>query len=196
MQRWGGWLAGRVDPRWLTVAVTVAAYALVAATFAGLVPVYPELSRSTVDALSHATAAINAVTIAAIAVGWWTIRRGRIRRHAIAMALATVTIAAFLALYLTRIGGGGQKELAGDPHVALEGAYLVMLFVHVVLSIVSVPLVVFALALAATVPVHRLGDTRHPSVGRIAAAAWLVSLLLGIGAYLVLNHVVGAQLAG
>lgn len=187
-------LAG-IDPVWTTVAITLVAYAIVLGTFYDVIPIYPELGRGTIDALSHATAVVNAITIVSILAGLYWIKQRQIRKHAGAMVVATLTILAFLVLYLTRIGGGGQKALAGDPDVLLSGAYIVMLAIHILLSMVAVPLVVFVLILALSTPINRLGATRHPQVGRIAATAWLVSLLLGIGAYLLLNHVVGAELA-
>lgn len=187
-------LAGR-DPRRTTVAITAIAYAIVLATFYDALPIYPELGRETIDVLSHVTAVANAITIGSILLGLYWIRQRAIRHHAIAMGIATASILAFLVLYLARIGGGGQKALAGDPHVALELAYSTMLAIHILLSMLAVPLVVFALVLALSTPIERLGRTPHPRIGRIAAVTWLVSLVLGIGAYLILNHVVGAELA-
>ena len=192
--RWRYPLAGQ-HPVVVTAVLTAVAYAVVLGTFAGVVPGYPELTRGTIDALSHLTAVANLVTVAAISLGWYWIKQRRIREHAGAMSVATLSILAFLVMYLTRIGGGGQKALAGDPHTAIELAYLGMLAVHILLSMIAVPLVIFVLVLALSVPPDRLGATRHPQIGRVAAATWLVSLVLGLGAYLILNHIVGAELA-
>lgn len=183
------------NPLWMTAGLTAVAYAIVLATFFDLLPIYPELGRDTIDLLSHVTAVANAVTIVSIVLGWYWITHRQIRAHAGAMVVATVSILAFLVLYLTRIGGGGQKALAGDPHVAIELAYIVMLAIHILLSILAVPLVVFALVIALSVPISQISRTRHPKIGRIAAVTWLVSLVLGLGAYLILNHLVGAELA-
>lgn len=185
---------GELPPVWTTVVLTAIAYAIVLATFFDLLPIYPELDRTTIDLLSHVTAVINTLTVIAIVIGWYHIKHHRIRKHAAAMGTATILIVAFLVVYLTRIGGGGQKALAGDPHVVIEWSYLVMLLIHIVLSILAVPLVVFAVVLAIVTPVAELSRTRHPQIGRIAAVTWLTSLILGIGAYLILNHVVGAEL--
>lgn len=184
-----------VDAFRATVVVTVVAYAVVAAVFAGWIPFFPELDRGTVDALSHATAAVNAATVVAILVGWHAIRRGRVRRHAVAMTTAIGLIGAFLVMYLTRIGGGGQKEIVGAEGLAMA-VYLGMLGIHVLLSILAVPLVVYVFLLGATNAVEDIYGSRHPRIGRLTAATWLLSLVLGIGAYLTLNHVYGAQLAG
>lgn len=186
-------------PTWLnpvhaTVAVTAVAYAIVAGTFLGLVPIFPELSRSTIDAISHATAVINAVTIITLLSGWYFIRTGRIRRHAASMSTSLILIGAFLALYLTRIGGGGQKEIVGAEGLVLL-LYRAMLGFHVLLSILAVPLVIYVFSLAATRPVREIYHTPHRRVARVTVVTWLVSLVLGIVTYLLLNHAYGARLA-
>lgn len=183
-----------VDPTWTTLIVTLLAYGIVVATFADWLPIYPELDRGTIDALSHATAVVNGATVLAILVGWHGIRNGRVRRHAAAMTTALLLIGAFLVLYLTRIGGGGQKEIVGAEGVALA-AYLGMLAIHIVLSILAVPLVVYVFLLGATNKVEEIRASRHPTLGRVTAATWLLSLVLGILAYVLLNHVYGAELA-
>ncbi|MFP4590094.1 MAG: DUF420 domain-containing protein [Halobacteriales archaeon] len=183
-----------LDARRTTAAVTALAYLVVVATFAGWLP-FPELSRATIDGLSHATALANAGTVVAILVGWHAIRTGRIRRHAASMVTAILLIGAFLVMYLTRIGGGGEKEIVGAEGLVYT-AYLVMLGVHVLLSILAVPLVVYVLLLALTRPVEAIYDSGHARLGRITATTWLLSLVLGIVTYLLLNHVYGARLAG
>ena len=67
--------------------------------------------------------------------------------------------------------------------------YLAMLAIHIVLSIVSVPVVVFALVLGLThSPDELRTETPHRRVGQVAASAWLLSLALGVVTYLLLNH--------
>lgn len=196
-QLMGAWIdrSYPIDPRVGAVVVTAIAYGIVVATFADWLAIYPELDRATIDALSHATAAVNAATIVAIAVGWHAIRTGKVRRHAASMSTALVLIVAFLVMYLTRIGGGGQKEIVGAEGIAMA-AYLGMLAIHVLLSILAVPLVVYVFLLGATNALEDIYGSRHPRLGRITAATWLLSLALGVAAYLMLNHVYGARLAG
>jgi putative membrane protein len=65
-----------------------------------------------------------------------------------------------------------------------------MLAVHIVLSVVSVPVVLYALVLGLThSPAELREETPHRRVGRIAASAWILSLSLGVVTYLLLNHV-------
>ena len=170
--------------------LSVAGYAVVIGTFLGVVPgrVFPDLSLATVNRLADAIALVNAVNVVVIAAGWRWIRRDEVRKHAAAMVTAFVLILLFLVLYLLKIGGGGTKEFVG-PTLAYY-PYLAMLAVHIVLSIVSVPVVVFALVLGLThSPSELRNATPHRRVGRVAASAWLLSLALGVVAYLLLNHV-------
>lgn len=179
--------------REITVLLTVVGYAVVLGAF--LVPefqaLFPELSRGTVDLLAHAIAAVNSVTIVTLSLGWYWIRTDEVRKHAAAMSTSFVLILVFLGMYVPKVAGGGTKYFVGpDPAYY---AYLIMLAVHILLSIVSVPVVLYALVLGLTHTKHELRtETPHRTVGRIAAGAWLLSLVLGVVAYLLLNHVYGS----
>ncbi|SFR47673.1 DUF420 domain-containing protein [Halogeometricum limi] len=179
-------------PLAVTAVLSVVGYALVVGTFLGWVPgrVFPDLSLEQVNLLSDAIALVNTVNVLVIAAGWRWIRRNEIRRHAAAMVTSFVLILVFLVMYLTKIGGGGTKEFVGPAFAYYP--YLAMLAIHIVLSIVSVPVVLYALVLGLThSPTELRNDTPHKRVGRIAASAWLLSLALGVVTYLLLNHVYG-----
>jgi len=178
------------NPRRATIVLSVLGYVLVLGTFAGLFP-YPELERATVDLLSHAIAAVNTVALVAIVLGVGWIRRGDVRKHRAAMLSSFALILAFLALYLVKVGGGGEKAIAASGLVYY--AYLVMLAIHIVLSVVAVPVVLHAVVLGLTHTPAELRDTVHAKVGRWAAGAWGLSLALGIVTYLLLNHVYGVE---
>jgi putative membrane protein len=68
-----------------------------------------------------------------------------------------------------------------------------MLFVHIGLSIVAVPVVIHAVVLGLTHTPAELAETVHPRVGRVAVAAWSLSLFLGIVTYVLLNWVYGSE---
>ncbi|WP_135828006.1 DUF420 domain-containing protein [Halorussus halobius] len=178
------------NPRAATAVLSVLGYVLVLGTFAGLFP-YPEIERATVDLLSHAIAVVNTVALAALLLGWRWIRRGEVRKHRAAMLTAFALILAFLALYLVKVGGGGEKAIAASG--AVYYAYLAMLAVHIVLSVVAVPVVLHAVVLGLSHTPAELRDTVHARVGRWAAGAWALSLALGIVTYLMLNHVYGVE---
>jgi putative membrane protein len=179
------------NPRAVTAVLSVLGYVLVLGTFAGVLPIYPELERATVDLLSHGIAVVNTFALTAILLGVLWIKRGDVRKHRAAMLTAFSLIILFLVLYLTKLGGGGEKHIAasGLPYYA----YLVMLAIHIVLSAVSVPVVVHAVVLGLTHTPSELRDTAHAKVGRIAVAAWGLSLALGIVTYFMLNHVYGVE---
>ncbi|MFD1684583.1 DUF420 domain-containing protein [Halobellus litoreus] len=176
-------------PLAITALLSVVGYAAVVGTFLGVVPrsVFPDLSLWAVNRLADAIAVVNAVNVLVIAAGWRWIRRDEVEKHAAAMVTSFLLILVFLVLYLTKIGGGGTKEFVGPALVYYP--YLAMLAVHIVLSIVSVPVVLYALVLGVThSPAELRTETPHRRVGRIAASAWLLSLALGVVTYLLLNH--------
>lgn len=181
----------REHPRVLTGILTVVGYVVVVGTLFGDVGLYPEVSRETVDALSAAIAVVNTVTIACLVTGWYWIRNGEVRKHRLAMSAAFTLILVFLVLYLLKTGGGGRKEIVeGAP---LRSLYLGMLAVHILLSVLSVPLVLYAITLGSTHTPAELRETPHARVGRFAVSAWLVSLVLGVTAYVMLAFFYGPQ---
>jgi len=173
----------------LTVVLTLLAYGLVFATFAGLVP-YPTIDKATVDLLGAVIAALNATIFTLLAYGWWAIRHNRIRRHRTIMLTSVVLIVGFLLLYLEKVGGGGIKEFVG-PAAVKTYLYLPMLAIHETLSMLAVPVVIYTLLLGLTHTPAELYGTRHRRVGQIAVTAWLLSLGLGVVTWLILNVVYG-----
>jgi putative membrane protein len=112
------------------------------------------------------------------------------------MLTAFSLILLFLVLYLTKVGGGFEKSIVIEDGQFLAAysdvvrpAYLGMLAIHVLLSIVAVPVVLHAVVLGLTHSPSELRETIHPKVGRIAVAAWTLSLALGVITYVLLNHV-------
>lgn len=179
----------RSHPRVTTAVLSVIGLTLVIGTFLRVIPasVFPYLSRETVDLFSHAIAVINTVTAVVLALGWKWIREGNVEKHRKAMISAFSLILLFLVLYLLKIGGGGTKHI-GDAPELVGLLYFVMLVVHIGLSVVSVPVVLYAITLGLTHTPRELRDeTPHAKVGRVAAGAWIVSLVLGVVTYLILN---------
>ena len=183
-------------PRAVTAALSVVGYALVIGAFEGLIPLFPTLSRSAVILFSDLIAVVNTLALTALLVGWWFIRREEVRRHRTAMLTAFGLICLFLVLYLWKVGGGFEKSfvvregqfLAGYAGV-IEPFYLAMLAVHILLSVLAVPVVLYAVVLGLTRTPTELRDTAHARVGRIAVVSWSLSLFLGVVTYVMLNHV-------
>ncbi|MFW5917570.1 MAG: DUF420 domain-containing protein [Halorubrum sp.] len=189
----------------ITLILTVVGYAAVGGVF--LVPafqsLFPALTRGTVDLLAHGIAAVNTVAIVTLSLGWYWIRNDEVKKHAAAMTTSFVLILLFLSMYLPKVAGGGTREFVLDSSYGwvplwewVYPAYLIMLAVHIVLSVVSVPVVLYAVVLGLTHTERELRhETPHRRVGRIAAAAWLLSLVLGVVTYLLLNHLYDSTFA-
>ncbi len=188
----------REYPRATVAVVSVIGYVAVIGTFAGVFPIFPELTQAEVNLLSHAIAVVNTVATVSLALGWYWIRQDEVRKHAAAMISSFGLILVFLVLYLLKVGGGpGEKRIVIEAGMFLgayagtvKAAYLGMLAIHILLSVVSVPVVLYALTLAATHSVEELrSETPHRKIGRVAAGSWLLSLSLGVVTYFLLNWV-------
>ncbi|ADD06846.1 DUF420 family protein [Natrialba magadii ATCC 43099] len=178
----------RERPLGVTIFLSIVGYALVIGTFLFELPIYPELTNAQVNLFTHAIAVINLATTILLVAGWYWIRVDEVEKHRLAMIGAFVLILLFLVVYLTRVGGGGgEKQFVGPDLVYY--AYLLMLAIHIILSIISVPVVLYALILGLTHTPAELRQTAHAKVGRIAASAWILSLVLGVVTYLLLNHI-------
>ena len=179
-------------PAATVILLTVVGYGAVLGAFLvpGFQALFPDLSRSTVDILTHAIAVVNSLTILTISVGWYWIRQDEVQKHAAAMATSFGLILLFLGIYVPRVAGGGTKYFDGPELAGM--VYLVMLAIHILLSILAVPVVLYAIVLGLTHTEQELRtETPHATVGRIAAGSWLVSLVLGVVTYVLLNHVYG-----
>ncbi|ELZ14172.1 hypothetical protein C477_21040 [Haloterrigena salina JCM 13891] len=183
----------REQPIGATILLTIVGYTLVLGTFLLDVPIYPDLSLEQVNLLTDLIAVNNAIATLLLIAGWYWIRTGEIAKHRLAMIAAFGLILVFLVLYLLKVGGGGTKHFQGPQLV--KYAYLLMLAVHILLSIVSVPVVLFALILGLTHTPAELRRTAHARIGRIAAGAWILSLVLGVVTNLMLNHIYGYEFA-
>ncbi len=184
-------IRARKNPRATTAVLSLLGYAVVLGTFGGYLPIYPSLQNTTVDLLGHLIAAINSLALASLLFGWYSIRQDNVRRHRGAMLAAFALILLFLVVYLLKIGGGYEKAILATGPVRI--AYLFMLFVHIGLSIVAVPVVIHAVVLGLTHTPAELAETVHPRVGRVAVTAWSLSLFLGIITYVLLNWVYGSE---
>ena len=176
----------RSKPRVVTGVVSLVGYVLILGVFSGRISVFPELTESQVLLFAHLIALINTAALVSIVAGVHFIRRGDVRKHRAAMLTAFSLILVFLVLYMWKIDGGFERSLVAPAVVKIP--YLVMLAIHILLSIVSVPVVVHAVVLGLSYPTSELSNTIHPKVGRVAVAAWGLSLVLGITTYVILNH--------
>jgi len=145
---------------------------------------------------SDLIAVVNTLALTSLLVGWRFIRRGDVRRHRVAMLTAFSLICAFLVLYLWKVGGGFEKSIVireGQFLYAYAGTvelvYFAMLAIHILLSVLAVPVVLYAVVLGLTRTPEELRETSHAKYGRVAVASWSLSLFLGVVTYWLLNHV-------
>lgn len=183
-------------PRAATGVLSVIGYALVLGAFAGMIPLFPELDPETVHLFSDLIAIVNTLALSSLLVGWWLIRNGKVRKHRAAMLISFSLICLFLVLYLWKVGGGFEKSLVIRPGHFLgayasvvKPVYLIMLAIHILLSVLAVPVVLYAVILGLTHTPAELESTAHARVGRIAVVSWSLSLFLGVVTYLMLNHI-------
>lgn len=189
----------RNHPRAATGVLSIIGYALVLGAFAGMIPLFPPLDPETVHLFSDLIAIVNSLALCSLLIGWWFIRTGEVRKHRAAMLLSFSLICLFLVLYLWKVGGGFEKSIVIRPEHFLgryasivKPVYLLMLAIHILLSVLAVPVVLYAIILGLTRTPVELESTAHARVGRIAVVSWSLSLFLGVVTYFMLNHIYAA----
>lgn len=136
------------------------------------------------DALAVVNASLNASSAVALLTGFVLIRRKTVRGHRRAMLTALFASALFLVFYLTRVALTGTHEFAGEG--AARVAYLSVLFSHMVLAVLVVPLVLRLLYL---VRKHRFHD--HARLARWVFPVWAYVSVTGLLVYVLLYQVYG-----
>jgi len=177
----------RHSPLLATGIITAALYAVLGFALSSRPPDdLPPLVSRALATFPFVIAVINASALTCLVAGWRAIRAGRITTHRKLMLASAMFISLFLILYVTRVSLGGVKAFPGPQEIRVY-IYLPALIVHIALSIISVPLVVYNLLIGLTLPHGDIVRTRHPQVGRVAVVLWSVSLGLGIVVFLLLN---------
>lgn len=177
---------GKQSPLLGAAAISAAVYVVLGYALSARPPesLPPFLTRI-LSLVPHLIAVVNASALTCLLVGWRNIKKGHIAAHRRYMLAAAILISTFLVLYVARVALGGVKAFHG-PAVIRRYLYLPALTVHITLSILSVPPVVYNLLVGLTHDVRDVPKTKHPRVGRVAVLLWSVSLLLGISVYLML----------
>lgn len=138
------------------------------------------------EVLAPLNAALNASSAALLLLGFRAIRGRRPHRHRACMLGAVAASALFLASYVTRF------SLTGSHRIAAEGwartLYVAVLFLHMALAVIIVPLVILLLHL---VRHHRFHA--HARLARWTFPLWLYVSLTGLAVYLMLYHIFGYQ---
>jgi len=136
------------------------------------------------DVLARLNAGLNSASFLLLVLGWISVRQKRVERHRKLMGAAFLTSALFLISYLTRYAMTGAHHIAATGWV--KAAYLALLFTHMILAAVVVPLILRALFLALK---GRFAE--HRKIARVTFPIWAYVSLTGVVVYALLYHVVG-----
>ncbi|MFC4359346.1 DUF420 domain-containing protein [Halobium salinum] len=171
----------------LTALLSVVSLALVFGAVLGAIPVdrVPRAPPAVLDAIPHVNAVVSALAIGTIVAGVRAIRAGRVERHRTLMLASFGLFAVFLVCYLYKVALTGTAAFPG-PEAVYRFVYLPVLGVHILLAVVCIPLLYYVALLGLTRPVAAIRASNHRRVGRVAAALWLVSFVLGEVVYLLL----------
>lgn len=134
--------------------------------------------------LAPLNAGLNLTSTLLLLAGFRFIKRRDIRRHRVAMLGAVASSGLFLIFYLLRF------SLTGTHHFAGEGlartVYLSVLFSHMILAVVIVPMVLRLLYLAWKERFHA-----HARLAGWTFPIWLYVSVTGLLVYVLLYHVYG-----
>lgn len=122
---------------------------------------------------------MNATSAVCLLMGLYHIRSKRVPEHTRWMMCAVAASTIFLIGYLTRHALAGTKYFEGGP--TAKQIYLTILYSHMVLAVVTVPLVLRLLFLAKK---ERIEE--HKRLARWTFPIWLYVSITGITVYMML----------
>lgn len=126
-------------------------------------------------------AMLNATSAVFLVAGFLAIRRRQIAFHRTCMIAAVSASALFLVSYVARYASTGSHPYPGEGWDKV--VYLVILFSHMVLAIVVLPMVIRALFLA-----RRERFAEHRRIARVLWPMWIYVSLTGVAVYFILYH--------
>jgi putative membrane protein len=133
------------------------------------------------EVLAKVNAGLNSTSTVLLFVGYIFIKRRMIKAHTYAMVGAFVASTVFLIGYLTRFYLTGAHRF---PDVGLwRTIYLVILISHMILAVVTVPLVVRSLFLA-----YKKRYSEHRRIARVTFPIWMYVSVTGVVVYAMLYH--------
>jgi uncharacterized membrane protein YozB (DUF420 family) len=142
----------------------------------------------TAELLPPLNATLNGIATVLLVVGYLTIKRKNYRVHGWIMASAFAVSTLFLVGYLAHkfIKGGDTRIATAFPRspMGLRYAYYVILFPHVLLAMVMVPMI-FTVLLRA----YWRQWEKHRRLARITFPIWLYVSVTGVVIYVLLYHV-------
>lgn len=136
------------------------------------------------DLLAPVNAVLNFTSFVCLSLGFVLIKSGRRDAHRKAMLGAVTASVLFLVFYVLRFTLTGTHRFAGEG--LARTAYLTILFSHMVLAVVVVPLVLRLLFLA-----FRERFEEHRRLARWTFPIWMYVSVTGIVVYLMLYQIYG-----
>jgi uncharacterized membrane protein YozB (DUF420 family) len=134
--------------------------------------------------LAPLNASLNLTSTLLLLAGLWFIRKREVRKHRMAMMGAVVSSTLFLIFYLIRYSLTGTHRFGGEG--TARAVYLGILFSHMILAVVVVPLVLRLLYLVWKSRFHA-----HARLARWAYPIWLYVSVTGLVVYFLLYHLYG-----
>lgn len=126
-------------------------------------------------------AVLNATSAIFLTAGFLAIRRRQIALHRSCMIAAVSASALFLVSYMARVASTGSHPYPGDGWD--KAVYLGILFSHMLLAVVILPMILRALFLA-----RRERFAEHRRIARVLWPMWIYVCLTGIAVYFILYH--------
>lgn len=125
--------------------------------------------------LPHLIAALNALSVVFLTVGYVFIRSGQRDKHRMAMIAALAASAAFLVVYLFYKANSGFARFGGEG--AIRPIYFTILIIHVIGAV--------AITFMVPVTVFRALKARFDQHRKIARLTWPVWMFVGISGVVV-----------
>jgi putative membrane protein len=135
-------------------------------------------------AIAPLNAFLNLTSALLLVGGFIAIRTRSVRRHRAFMLAALITSGLFLVFYVLRFSITGTHRFAGEGWA--RGMYLFILFTHMILAALVVPLVLRLLYLVSRRRFHA-----HARLARWTYPIWMYVSVTGLLVYLLLYHVYG-----
>jgi uncharacterized membrane protein YozB (DUF420 family) len=159
---------------WLAFAIVLAAIPVVGFLVRARLP-WDEMHPA-INAMLNGTSSVFLIA------GWFAIRRRLIAFHRACMVSAFISSGVFLASYLARFATTGAHKY---PGAGLDKTiYLLILFSHMVLAALVVPLVLRSLWLG-----WKGRYAAHRRIARWTFPIWMYVSLTGVAVYVLLYHV-------
>jgi uncharacterized membrane protein YozB (DUF420 family) len=133
----------------------------------------------TISDLPALNATLNATAATLLVIGYILIRRGRVQQHRRVMLAAFTVSTLFLMSYVIYHANIGSRPFPGTG--SIRTFYLTILFTHIVLAIVIVPMVLITLSRAL-----RERFDRHAAIARWTLPIWLYVSVTGVIVYVML----------